>query len=339
MPPSVEQRISVALCTFNGAAFLPQQIASILGQTLSPHEIVLSDDASTDSSVDIVGELIAVHNAGSPRTARVKLKVLKNDRPLGISANFQQAVTACSGEFIALSDQDDFWAADRLELLIGRILAAPHLSLVHHDARLVDAEGKDLGRSLFQTLGVDAGTVNRIHAGDAFDELLRRNLVTGATVVFRRALLDRALPIPRSWLHDEWLAVIAAAEKSLDVVEHQLIGYRQHGGNAIGIHRLTPSAAWRRLTEPGTRRNQRLLERAEDLKSWTEREYGSGDRRTVMASEKFRHELARSSYAGSRFVRLISVLREWSTSRYSTFGGGARDLVRDLIQPLPKGDF
>ncbi|MCU1420501.1 MAG: glycosyltransferase family 2 protein, partial [Microbacteriaceae bacterium] len=86
--------ISIALCTFNGERYLPQQLASILAQSPLPQELVVSDDASSDGSVDIVIRALE----GSP----VSLVLLRNATPLGVSANFEQAIRATSGDLVAL---------------------------------------------------------------------------------------------------------------------------------------------------------------------------------------------------------------------------------------------
>ena len=109
-------RISVALCTHNGARYVTEQVESILRQTLPPDEIVLSDDASTDDTVALVRAALAAH-------PNVELRVFENDPALRVTKNFEQAVVACTGDLVALSDQDDIWAPDRLER-IAEVFAA-----------------------------------------------------------------------------------------------------------------------------------------------------------------------------------------------------------------------
>ena len=93
-----------------------------------------------------------------------------------------------------------------------------------------------------------------IHGGRAFDVFLRRNLVTGATTVLRRSLLAHAAPFPVEWLHDEWLAIIAAAIGRVDVLEDELIDYRQHESNQIGAQRDTFVRKVRRRSARGATR-------------------------------------------------------------------------------------
>jgi hypothetical protein len=138
-----------------------------------------------------------------------------------------------------LSDQDDLWHPERTTCMVSRFEADPKLLLLHSNARLVDADGASTGESLFSALGASEAEIAGLHGVGALDVLLRRNLVTGATVIFRRSLLEYATPFPVEWLHDEWLAVMAAFVDGLDVLEQPLIDYRQHHSNQVGVSKPT----------------------------------------------------------------------------------------------------
>ena len=98
-------RVSVVVCTYNGARFLRPQLDSLLAQSLPPYEIIVSDDASTDATAGIVREYAA-------RDARVKLHV--NRPALGFNLNFSQAFRMAEGDVVASCDQDDVWHPDKL---------------------------------------------------------------------------------------------------------------------------------------------------------------------------------------------------------------------------------
>ena len=76
-----------------------------------------------------------------------------------------------------------------------------------------------IDRSLFGVLEIGADDVAALHRGDALSVLIRRNIATGATMMFRRRLLETALPFAPSWLHDEWLAAVGSAVGRVDAVE------------------------------------------------------------------------------------------------------------------------
>jgi hypothetical protein len=332
MPHSFE--ISVALCTHNGARFLREQVRSICLQTLPPVEIVLSDDASTDGSVDVVRAAVAECAAERPGPP-VALRIFENRPALRVVKNFEQAIAACTGELIALSDQDDVWVPDRLAQMAARFAKDAQLLLLHTDARLVDAERRDLGQTLFHALEVTPSELEGVHAGRAFDVLLRRNLVTGATTVFRRSLLADALPLPVEWVHDEWLGIIASATGRVDLLEQPLIDYRQHESNQIGARRDTFAQKVRKaLGARGTLH----VERAVKAELLLARLLQLGDRIPPEIIDKVRgkivHQRFRAALPASRLARCGPILREAMTGRYDKFGRGVRGVVRDLFESV-----
>jgi len=326
--------ISVALCTYNGSAFLEEQLQSILDQTLRPTEIVVSDDGSTDGSADLVLGIFGAWQTRNPG-AEVSLRVLRNATPLGVTANFEQALSACTGELIALSDQDDVWHADRLDRIVSVFGRRPSLYLLHTDARLVDAQGHPLGTTLLDTLGVSAEDRNAVHGGRAIDALLRRNIVTGATAVVRRSLVERARPFPASWVHDEWLAMVAAASGEMDLLDEPLVDYRQHEGNQIGASSLDLGGRLGRLTASRGARNARLLARAVALQERARTFEPAPSTETLgKIDAKLAHERMRSALPAARIGRVPAVLRALRAGTYRRYGLGLQDALRDLVQPV-----
>ncbi|WP_314146569.1 glycosyltransferase family 2 protein [uncultured Leifsonia sp.] len=321
------ERVSVALCTHNGEEHLPEQLRSILAQTRPVDEIVLSDDASTDRTRAILEEFRAAAPAGT------RVIVLHNGEPLGVTGNFEKAVRATSGDIVLLCDQDDVWAEDKVASLV-RILDEHGALLVHTDARIVDGTGAPTGDTLFGTLGVGEKELAAEERGDGRRVLLRRNIVTGATVALRRSLAEAALPFPPSWVHDEWLAMQAALLGGLRVSRRPLTDYRIHGRNQIGASRLTAESALGRLRAPRTARNARLLARAQDLHDRFAQERSEDAALLAVLAGKLRHERVRSAYPAARLLRVLPVLRELASGRYSRYGGGLRDVLRDLVQPV-----
>ena len=326
------ESVSVALCTHNGARFIEEQLESILAQTVPVREIVLSDDASTDDTVDLA------RRTGGERAA---LTVLRHDPPLGVTANFERAIRATTGDVVVLSDQDDRWRADRVERGLARLRASSDAELCFSDARLVGPSGDPLGGSLVERLRVTPAERAALADGDLFDALVRRNLVTGATVLFRRTLLDAALPFPAEWVHDEWLAIVAAATSSVAFEPDTLVDYRLHEANVIGMRAPTLGVKVRRVLERDGGRTAGLARRAEvlaeRLAALPDGPSFDGVRRTRLsttAREKARIERRRAGFASARWRRVVPVLRLLAEGSYERYTSQGRfEAIRDMLQP------
>lgn len=315
--------VSVALCTFDGVPFLAAQLESIAAQTVLPDELIIADDGSRDGTLDAVGAFAD--------SAPFPVRVLEPScSPRGVTGNFERAIREAAGEVIVLCDQDDVWHRDRVEVAVARLGEAGAL-LVHGDADLVDASGSPLGGSLFDALEVRARELELIESGEAFDVFLRRNLATGATVAFRRELLDLALPFPEEWVHDEWLAVLAAARGGVRVERRPLVDYRQHGGNAIGASAPTLRYKLARLLEPGAERT-RMLARRSGLLATRLAETGAPEAAVRAARRKQDFEASRAAQPRWRPGRLPGILRRLRAGDYASFASrGRTDAIRDLL--------
>ena len=147
---SASASFSVAMCTYNGARRLREQLRSIAAQSLLPAELVVADDGSTDSTCDIVADF--ANHAPFP------VRFVRNSLNLGSTKNFEQVIELCSQEFIALSDQDDIWRSDKLARLAEVFASKPEIAGVFSDGRLIDDESKPIGRTLWQAFGFNKRT-------------------------------------------------------------------------------------------------------------------------------------------------------------------------------------
>lgn len=324
-------RVSVALATHNGERFVGDQITSILAQTLPVSEIVLSDDASTDRTVEIVERAVVEHRTAHGSAA--ELIVLRNDPPLKVTQNFAQAIAHCTGGLIALCDQDDVWHPSRIARLAARF-DEPAVQLVFSNARQVDASGAYLGHDLFEAMGMSKAERALVEQGRAFEQFMRRNLATGATVMFRRSLAGIAAPFPDAWLHDEWLAVIAAAYDGVRIHDEALTDYRQHDKNEVGMSKMNFSRKFGMFRQPRTERNRRLFLRAEALAPRIAALDNVSAEYRSMVDEKLAFERARQAFPEARLLRLVPILRQIRLGRYRVYGTGLKDAVRNLLQPV-----
>jgi glycosyltransferase involved in cell wall biosynthesis len=330
---AISPKVSVAMCTFNGAQFISEQLQSIAAQSTLPAELVISDDASTDNTVVIVRETLTALAVSHPEFARVHVLIEVNRVSLGVTKNFEQAIALSTREYVFLTDQDDVWASNRIEAQLAELEMGA--GFVFSDAELIDQTGEPLGRNLFATLDVSARERREIEGSSPVTVLIRRNIVTGATAAFHRRIFEVAKPFPESWVHDEWLAMMAAVTREKFVILPSLIRYRQHGQNQIGVQRQTAATRLAKLTARGRDRNTRLLARARDLAARISGgEVSADSRATALISQAVQHQTVRSAFCSNRLARFGQVAAEVGSGRYFRVSNGFRDVLRDVVQPL-----
>lgn len=218
-------KISVAMCTYNGELFLQEQLDSILIQEVLPDELVVCDDGSTDQTIDLLERFA--------KAAPFKVSIFKNNQqPLGSTKNFEKAISLCSGEVIVLSDQDDVWMPNKTYMLKRAIDGGAGLAF--SNAILVNNDLEPLGYSLFDFFNLSKIEIELINDNRLIEVLLRRNIVTGATLAFSSKYSKLIMPISRNWVHDAWIALLIASIGSVHVIHEPLIKYRQHSNNQIG---------------------------------------------------------------------------------------------------------
>lgn len=317
-------KLSVAACTYNGARFLRGQLDSIAGQSRQPDELVICDDGSSDGTIDIIKRFAL--------SARLPVRLEVNPSNLGSTRNFELAVSRCRGEIIVLSDQDDVWHKDKLARLESSFVASPSVGGVFSDADVVDEQLNSLGYRLWDRYGFNAKRRRRLIEGRAFQVLLDKNAVTGATLAFRSWLKEWIMPIPACWMHDAWIAAVAAAVSDLRIIEEPLIQYRQHAQNQIGGRKPTVpqflqtvfrdnSAFYHDYVNQLKLLRQRLatcskLKRSEDLS---------------LLDSRILHFETRARMPAQRLKRLPLALREFWTLRYFRHSNGSISLGKDLF--------
>jgi glycosyltransferase involved in cell wall biosynthesis len=295
-----------------------------------PTEIMLFDDHSSDATFELASSM-----KERARTLGIDFVVQQNPKNLGYIRNFEQAASACSGEVIFLCDQDDVWMPDKVATLLGYFEADQSLLMAYSDARLVDANGQPMHCSQSEALGVSHSELALLKSGRGFDALLVRNLVTGATAAFRRRLLQLALPFSSLWIHDEWLAVIAAAGDAILFCPRQLIDYRQHDGNQIGLERRRLRDKIGSMFRSRGDFYRRQVRRTENLKERLDaRRFAVSDKNMEHLVDRLQHIRYRAELPPSRFARLSPALREWQSGRYHRYSNGLRALMRDLLESV-----
>lgn len=318
--------VSVALCTYQSTRFLEPQLRSILGQDYPVSEVVIADDGSTDGTLELIDRLKNDIPGGEV------IRVVATNRVGGFSKNFERAISACVGDVIVLSDHDDVWLPHRVSSAIVHLGPSGSRSLVFSDAELIDDDGVRLPRTLFEAYSVSATEVSEVATGDAFNTLLRRNIVTGATIMFERSLLDAAFPVGSRWIHDEWLAIMASAVGTIHMVREPLIQYRLHGANQIGVPPVSKVRRTVAALRVGSPRFQLLRDRAATLVDRLE-EMGASPHILERARAKLEFEHERCRYTRIPIARYGRISRQWRADLYRDFTPFPElERWRDLLQ-------
>lgn len=319
------QRLSVAMCTYNGARYLEEQLDSIAAQTRRPDELVICDDRSTDSTVKII-------EAFTSRVAfPVRLSI--NEKKIGSTKNFEKAIGLCSGDIIALSDQDDVWQTEKLMLIESKLADLPYAGLVFTDAEVVDEYLRPMGYRVWQYNGFNAAEQKRFTEGRAVEALLKRNVVTGATMAFRANFKKLFLPIPSEWVHDAWIALMVAAYADLGVIPEPAIKYRQHLNQQIGI---VKKGFWQRLALARQTKSKTYSNQLKKFRAARDRLAGNiealPDKEVIVQLEgKLAHLTVRGNIDEGKLHRLFSVLKELITYRYHRYSYGWKSAAKDLF--------
>lgn len=211
-----QRLVTIVMCVYNGQEFLTEQIESILNQTYSNLELLILDDGSSDASVDLVSQFIE-------KDKRVKLTI--NPTNLGFNKNFEKGIRLAAGEFIAISDQDDIWMPNKVELLLESIADA---SLIYSNSTLIDEFGGDMNRTLDSNL---------IHVQDpSYKSFLDINFLTGHTCLFKKELIKDLIPFPAEvFYYDWWMGFVASYTGRVKYLDVVLTKYRIHNDSVMRI--------------------------------------------------------------------------------------------------------
>lgn len=198
--------ISVCIATYNGERFIREQIDSILRQLSSDDEIIVSDDGSTDNTISIINGI------GDKR-----IKVIEGPRKHSPILNFECALKASKGDCIFLSDQDDVWKHNKVEVLMKLL---QEYDCILSDAEVTDSNLNPLYPSLYAIMQVRPGRIYNT---------IWKNGYTGCCMAFRRNVLEASLPFPKDIpMHDIWIGNVAAYKYKVKFIPDKLIYFRRH---------------------------------------------------------------------------------------------------------------
>jgi glycosyltransferase involved in cell wall biosynthesis len=207
--------VSIVLCTYNGISFIDDQLISILNQTYKDIEVIIVDDCSSDGTFEKLKSYAAKNG---------QIRLYRNEKNLGYNNNFSKACTYSTGVYIAIADQDDIWEADKIDSMVSTVR---HEDIVL--AHCISARFEKMNAPHIKSTKLIS-----LFEGNDIKQLFIRNPIPGHNMLFKKSLLDRALPLPTDFFYDWWFAAIACTTGKIAAVNKILVWHRVHATNATG---------------------------------------------------------------------------------------------------------
>lgn len=217
---------SVLICTYNGEKFIVDQILSILSQTILPQRIYISDDGSSDSTIDLCVKTLKENNY-------LDFSLIEGPQN-GASINFLNNIDNFTTDYLFLCDQDDVWLPGKIKAYAD-YLKYKQCDLIFSDAYIYFDDGIDIGQMKKMSDFVD---INLSFFGD--DSILLKNIVQGATICLSRRLAKTVrcnlnkVGMENIVIHDWFIAINAKYFGAIGYIQEPQILYRQHKGNIVG---------------------------------------------------------------------------------------------------------
>ena len=216
------EKVDILLATYNGEKYLREQIDSILNQSYKDFRLLISDDCSNDLTRSILEEY-------KNKDSRIEIFFQENN--LGVVKNFEFLLGKVEANYYMFSDQDDIWKENKIEKSLSKIEEG--FDLVYSDLEVVDENLNVIYESYWKLKGI----YDKIKKYNNFNSLYLNNFVTGCTMISRKELINKFLPLPNTSkyvLHDYWISLILSQDGRISYIEEPLIKYRQHKNNKVG---------------------------------------------------------------------------------------------------------
>lgn len=207
------EKISVCIATYNGEEYIEKQIKSILNQSKQVDEIIISDDGSTDLTLEIIKK---INNS--------KIKIINNKKK-GVINNFENSLKNSTGDYIFLCDQDDIWKSNKVEK-ISELLKEN--DLVIHNAKIIGKDDEITNdKDFFEIRNSKKGIIKNLY----------KNSYIGCCMAFNKKILNKSLPFPSNIpMHDSWIGLIAEMYGKVYFTEDILFYYRRHENNVTQLN-------------------------------------------------------------------------------------------------------
>lgn len=310
------------MAVYNGERFLSEQLGSLARQERLPDEMVVSDDASTDRTVEIVRDFAA--------RAPFPVRLLIHDQNVGCTKNYERAIRECSEDVIFLCDCDDVWYPNKIALTEETLASHPEAGVAICDADLVDMQSRPLGQRLWSWRGFEfAEEIAGLTEGATFN---RSVPCYGPCIAFRARFKPLILPLPdgpvfRVAGQDTFIVwcIVGAGAGGIALINTPLLGYRQHSAQMTKQIQESHLPRWNARTQRPLTFLIPLIERLQ-----------SDAASALCVNSKMRdaalqHWRTRCFLPSSKVRRISVVMREYLSGRYDEFSDGLKTVVKDLV--------
>jgi glycosyltransferase involved in cell wall biosynthesis len=320
------EKISILMAVYNpNIPFFIEQLTSINNQDYKNIELHVLDDCSNIESMDSTKELLSQYITKIPYTFK------RNPANMGSNRTFEELTKVASGDYFAYCDQDDIWEKNKLTCLLEKIklenavIAYSDLSIIDDNGNKVSDSFKDVSKRLEHNYG-----------DNLFSFFLRKNSITGCTMLIKAETAKAALPFPPSevYVHDHWLALFGSSKGKIAYSEKPLVRYRIHSNNQIGAKVLVGINSKKDYLE------KRVL--MEKLKvDWLiEKDFPDNQQQEIRKYEKFIHT-RKSYFTNTNFANMTGMFKQISRdplliSFEILLGASKPTLTKKLLQAAKK---
>lgn len=219
------EKVAIVMATYNGAAYIREQIDSILNNTYTNWSLEICDDGSKDETISIIKEYMEI----DPK----RIFLHQNTQNLGVVRNFLEGACRASGDYIMFADQDDVWLPDKIAHTLSKMNETEQgqkdiPAAVFTDAKVVDEKLQEIAPSFHKISTLDTTKTDLPH-------LLMENKLIGCTMMFNQAVVKMLYQLPQyARYHDWWIGLLAASMGKIGYLSEATLLYRQHGSNEVG---------------------------------------------------------------------------------------------------------
>ena len=323
--------ISVGVCTHNGAKYIEEQLNSIITQTVKPDEIVLSDDNSSDETLEIAKRVLS--------ESGIRSRIKAHHEHQGITKNFSGCFDLCTGDIIFSSDQDDIWMRDKIESFL------PYFKrgnvFVYSNAEVIDENKSVLLHDFWSIYGIKFTQLSKKQFSK---KLLTSMCIAGCNMAFTKELYHAIRPTPFHFIHDSWIAICAPWYGDIAFIEKPLIMYRQHANNSAGVT-LTSSEKANQKSAQAEEKTDSIYKTEvpnnwfnnpchyylcsvvfnERMRSVVDNEYA----KLIDKSMRY-HSTMMKCLPKQKFLSLMRLMYLYVIGDYRLFRGNAKQLARDF---------